>query len=485
VRAVFSRIRIGVVTFLASCFSTTQALVTTLAALAVLSTALLVLGIGAVAMTWLVMEEKPTPAYQSLTAVPQRFLTDPKKNAYVLLLGFDAPPWLDPAQAGYERGSEGEQAELTSGCIGSGQMPGTADLQTPAGTVNQWFGTTDPAAQFRRNQDPVKGWVSQVEPALGRYKQWLAMRFDDWGYGQSVIPPCATILAAHRLYVAEGFVQSQGLEFGVDRLEADMEAWRIALSQAKTLSVKMMALQAVNDDIAVASGLLIRSEGEGIAPDRLAKMLRPLDQTELSLRWPIQSQFVAATKAIDRQLKADRFGSMPWHIRIAAALPLPKQRWFNDYAKYYEASYKAAGEGRFSSLPKRAAYMRAPAAGPLDVLRNPIENLIGLGPLAEWELYSGLVVDTDARLRLASLQVWLRRGPQGANVIAQIARAGQGFYDPYTGFPMLVNLTKGVMYSVGHDGRDQDGHPQADVVASIPPGVTLTARVAPGTSGLK
>jgi hypothetical protein len=129
--------------------------------------------------------------------------------------------------------------------------------------------------------------------------------------------------------------------------------------------------------------------------------------------------------------------------------------------------------------------MRAPAAGPLDVLRNPIENLIGLGPLAEWELYSALVVDTDARLRLASLQVWLRRGPQGANVIAQIARAGQGFYDPYTGFPMLVNLTKGVMYSVGHDGRDQDGHPQADVVASIPPGVTLTARVAPGTSGLK
>jgi hypothetical protein len=257
------------------------------------------------------------------------------------------------------------------------------------------------------------------------------------------------------------------------------------LSQAKTLPVKMMALQAINDDIAVASGLLMRSEGEGITPDRLAKMLRPLDQMELSLRWPMQSQFVAATKAIDGQLKADRFGSMPWHAQVASMLPLPKQRRFNDYAKYYEASYKAAGEGRFGSMPKRRAYVRSPASSVMDVLHNPIENLIGLEPLAEWEFYSGLVVDTDARLRLASLQVWLRRGPQGADLMAQIARAGQSFYDPYTGFPMLVNLAKGVIYSVGRDGRDQDGHPQADVVALIPPGVALTARAAPGAPGLK
>jgi hypothetical protein len=482
---VLSRIRFAFVTFLVSCFSTTRAIVTTLATLAVLVTVLLVLGVGAVGMAWLIMEEKPTPAYQALTTFPQRVLTDAKKNGYLLLLGFEAPPGLDPVQAGYERKADGKDPDLATACDGPASNPAPAGIRAPSGTVQPWFGTPDPAAQFRRNQDQIKGWVGQAGPALGRYRQWLTMGFDDWGYGQPVSPPCSTILATHRLHVAEGFAQAQGLESGVDRLESDLEAWRTVLSQAKTLPVKMMALQAINDDVAVASGLLVRPETDGVTPDRLARMLRPLDQMELSLRWPMQSQLVVASKAITGQLKADRFGAMPWYVRVASMLPLPKQQRFNDYARYYEASYKAAGEGRFGSMPKRLSYVRSPATSVVDLFRNPIENLVGLEPLAEWEFYSGQVVDTDARLRLASLQVWLRRGPQGADLMTQIARAGQSFYDPFTGLPMLVNLAKGVMYSVGHDGKDQDAHLQADVVATIPPGVTLTTRAAPVASGLK
>jgi hypothetical protein len=79
-----------------------------------------------------------------------------------------------------------------------------------------------------------------------------------------------------------------------------------------------------------------------------------------------------------------------------------------------------------------------------------------------------MVVDTDAHLRLASLQAWLRRGPQDADLLARIAKAGQSMYDPYTGLPMLVNLKKGVMYSVGHDGKDQDADPRTDIVVTIP-----------------
>jgi hypothetical protein len=141
---------------------------------------------------------------------------------------------------------------------------------------------------------------------------------------------------------------------------------------------------------------------------------------------------------------------------------------FNDYAAYYEASYKAAGEGRYGSMPKWRHYLRYPADSLLDYLANPIENIIGLEPLAEWDRYNGLVVDADARLRLASLQAWLRRGPQDADLLARIAKAGQSFYDPYTGLPMLVNLKKGVMYSVGHDGKDQDADPREDIVVAIP-----------------
>jgi hypothetical protein len=53
-------------------------------------------------------------------------------------------------------------------------------------------------------------------------------------------------------------------------------------------------------------------------------------------------------------------------------------------------------------------------------------------------------------------------------VLTRLAKAGQAYYDPFTGLPMLVNQQKGVLYSVGQDGKDQEGDPLSDVVAAIP-----------------
>jgi hypothetical protein len=214
-------------------------------------------------------------------------------------------------------------------------------------------------------------------------------------------------------------------------------------------------------------------------------MLRPLDQVEASMRWPMQSELVLATKSFAAQVEADRGEDVPLYVSVAGVLPLPKQRRFNDYAEYYEASYKAAGEGRYGAMPKRSTFIKQPATGVMDYLTNPIENLLGLEPLPEWDRMNGLVIDTDAHLRLASLQAWLRQGPQDADLLARIAKAGQKFYDPYTGLPMLVNLRQGVMYSVGHDGKDQDADPQLDVVVSIPRNSTSSATPAKPASKTK
>ena len=81
-------------------------------------------------------------------------------------------------------------------------------------------------------------------------------------------------------------------------------------------------------------------------------------------------------------------------------------------------------------------------------------------------------MDTDAHLRLAGLQAALRRGSPEGDLATRIAKAGQRWYDPYTGLPMLVNASRGVLYSVGHDGKDQDGDPQQDVTVNVPPSLT-------------
>ena len=182
----------------------------------------------------------------------------------------------------------------------------------------------------------------------------------------------------------------------------------------------------------------------------------------------MQSELVSASKTYETQLKAAKAEEQPVYTLMASELPLPKQRRLNDYAEYYDASYKAAGEGQYGSLPKSKNYIRFPASSLMDYLTNPIENIVGLEPLAPWDSYNGFVIDTDAHLRLASLQAWLRRGSADGDLVTRIAKAGQTFYDPYTGLPMLMNMKKGVLYSVGHDGKDQDADPQLDVVVAIP-----------------
>jgi hypothetical protein len=104
----------------------------------------------------------------------------------------------------------------------------------------------------------------------------------------------------------------------------------------------------------------------------------------------------------------------------------------------------------------------------LDYLANPIEHIIGIEPLPSWDPYVGRMVEIDARLRLASLQAWIRRGAQEESVLTRLAKAGQAYYDPFTGLPMLLDQERGVMYSIGQDGKDQEGDSLHDVVATIP-----------------
>lgn len=462
-----SRITDAISVFIGSCFSTTRAIVISLIGLVVLAGLFTGLGVGAVGLVWVIMEEPPSSTYGSMTTSPQRTLGDLRKNGYLVLLGFDVSMDQDPIQAGFERKPDEKDADRALACLG-GSGGDTSAGQSNASTkvLNGWFKEPHPIARFTSHRGMIEGWVSQAGGALSRYQQWHRLSFEDWGYGQAMSPPCAAITFAQHLYLAEGF--AQGIDVGVDRIETDIEAWRIVLGQAKTLPVKTLALQALNDDIAVVSGLLVQPDVEGKYLGRLARMVRPLDQNERSLRWPMQSELVSAAKTFDAKLKAEKGEEQTVLAAIASVLPLPEQRRLNRYADYYEASYRAADEGRHGALPKWSDHINFPAKTVMDHFSNPIENVVGLEPLAPWDLYNGLVIDTDAHLRLASLQAWIRRGPQDAELLPRIAKAGQNFYDPYTGLPMLVNLKKGVLYSVGHDGRDQDADPRADIVVAIP-----------------
>jgi len=463
----FSRIGASISSFIGSCFSTTRAIVMLVVALTVLSCLVVGLGVGAVGVTWIILEESPSPTYQAFTVSPPRTMSDPNKNGYVLLSGFDTPAGQSPDFVEDERGAEGLNADPVLACLGNGVDGENTTKSNVSGKIlGGWFRGADPVGQFRTNQGAIGRWVSQEKGMLSRYRRWQKLPFEDWGYGRSVALPCGTINFAHRLYVAEGFAEQTAV--GITRLEMDMEAWRTVMAQAKTLPVKVLAIQAVRDDAAVASGLLGRPEFDDTYVSRLSHMLRPLSQEELAIRWPMQSELVRAAKTLDAQIQAKKQNGQSMQAAVASVLPLPSQRRLNSYAAYYETANQASEAGRHGELPKLAGFIKSPASTVTDSFMNPIENVIGIDPLPTWDTYSGLVVDADAHLRLASLQAWIRRGWQDTELLSRIAKAGQTFYDPYTGMPMLVNLKKRLLYSVGHDLKDQDGDPQDDVVVSIP-----------------
>ncbi len=462
----FARARMRLVFLVRNCVSTTRSIIVTVLSLVSLGMTAAIVAVGGTGLLWVAMEERPNNAFHSLTTTPQRSLSDPRKNGYLLLLGIDAAPSYDPLQAGYERKSQEADRDALGMCLTENDGQSTAGSAS-AQVLNGWQRAADPAAQFKSQVSGIKNWLAQSDVALGRYRQWLKMPFEDWGHGQPIVPNCRHIVAVHRLYLAEGFAQD--LDSGVDRLEADMTAWRATLAQARSLPVKMMAADAVNDDAAVASGLLTRADLDLKHLSRLFKLMRPLDQVEQSVRWPMQSQFVLATKTLDGDLKRDSADERPWYVTVAAAMPLPKQHRFNAYADYYEAANRTSAEVHPPSMPKLSTYVKTPATGLLDYLLNPIEHVIGVKSLPRWEDYSGRIVETDARLRLVSLQAWVRKGSLDGDLVTRIAKAGQQFYDPFTGLPMLINSKMGVMYSVGRDGKDQDGDPKFDVTVSIPP----------------
>ena len=361
-----ARVRIGISSFIGSCFSTTRSIALLCLGLALSSVALVAIGIGAVGLAWMVMEAPPSSVYHNLTTSPPRASNDSRKNGYFLLLGFDTSAELDPVQAGYERKAEGGDFEAASACMVGDEGKGMTTAGASANVVRGWFTSTDPVAQLKRQTESVRSWAAQESVALRRYQQWLSLPFEDVGYGQVLSPNCAHILLAHRLYLAEGFAQD--LNTGLERLETDMGSWRTALGQSKTLMVKVLAATAVQDDVAIASGLLIRPELDGTVIGRLGKIVRPLDQVELSLRWPMQSHFVWAAKTVTTSLKNDKASERPLHVALAAAMPLPVQRRSNAYAEYYEAASKAVAEGRYTNLPKPSSFIRTPAVSVVDYL---------------------------------------------------------------------------------------------------------------------
>ena len=436
-----------------------KTLVTLSVVVAILATA----GFGALVVGCFLLEKGPSDAFRNFAGAPPPGPQGARKNAYLLLAGFDADAGRDPITVGNERV---EQPVGVQSIQCAWEQPPSSMMRFPveASVIESWWQGADPIGQFQQEAARIQEWTTASPVLLERYRQWLGMDFEDGGYGAFTVPNCALILAAHRLHVAEGF--GQGPARGIERLEHDLKAWRGVLAQARTLPVKQLAFAIFNDDLTLLAGVFSRPDVTGDSVSDLVPLAKPLEQVERSLRWSMQNALAVDTKLFATSALFVAVKNPSPLVRMLAWLPLPKQRALNAYTDHFEALLKAA-EQPLTKPPTLYEFASTPAKTVMDYLTNPLDNLLPSRSIVAWDQQVGMVFNTEARLRLVTVSASLRGASRKA-IAGRIAAAGQKYTDPFSELPMLLNPARGVIYSIGKNRRDDDGDPKLDVAIAWP-----------------
>lgn len=403
--------------------------------------------------------------FSSFLETPPRSIANPYHNGYFYLFGLTTAAPLDPAKTGYEfwveETQEGRRVDLDV------RKASRTDLAfgLSGEPIRPSWEADDPLDEFRKKDFPLRALTSQHQILLTRYEHWLGMPFEDWGFGHRIVPLGKDIAAVHRLYIAEGFSLSSVQ--GVERLRKELHLWRTVLRDAKTISTKVLAQIVITDDLHLLSRILAKPTVDKAIMAMGWQLTLPLSDSEYSLRWPVRNQVALALKdgraaGTNNRRSADE----EWLLQ-SANLPLhafnsiehSSRQGSNTYAAYYDAVIKAS-ESKAKTLPRMQEVVGSMQRGIIESLMNPHPAEPG------WELFHHQLVETDTRLRLASLQIQLRRPSAQLAVPTRLAEVGSQYFDPFTGLPMLWSPTQQKLYSVGKDRLDDGGDPTFDI--SVP-----------------
>jgi hypothetical protein len=431
-------------------------------------------------------------AFGRLIEAPQRSIENPYYNGYFYLFGLTAAASLDPAKTGYEIWIEETKDARRSEFIERKATRADLVFSLPPETIGSSWDADDPLNEFRKPDAPFRAAASQYRILLSRYERWVGMPFDDWGFGRRVTPLGPDLLAVHRLYVAEGFSNST-LE-GVERLRKDFHLWRTVLREAKTIGTKVLAQIIITDDLQLLSRMLAKPTVDKAILTMGLHFTLPLSAPEYSLRWPVRHQLALVMKdrsSAGRQDSDDerrrryeewlvRTGHLPVDALDGIVHPAARSatgtfQWGQStsaYAAYYEAIITAS-----ESHVKRLPGMQEVAG---TQHRGMFESVLNSRPLEpDWEIFYTQLMETDTRLRLASLQIQLRHPGPHSSVPTRLAGVGSQYFDPFTGLPMLWSPTQQKLYSVGKDRLDDGGDPTFDISVPAVVGQTHARPAAP------
>ncbi|HSL05577.1 MAG TPA: hypothetical protein VK901_18790, partial [Nitrospiraceae bacterium] len=390
-------------------------------------------------LIWTSKGQPSGATFTRLLEQPQHRLVAPYENGYFYLLGFAAAASLDPAKVGHEIWLETTADPDASNFNYDKSGRSELRIQLPMEQILPSWSSENPASEFRSIRAQLQTITGRDRTVLTRYERWLAMPFEDMGFGHQAIPRFVEIFVGHRLYVADGFSRQTAL--GMQRLKTDLHTWRNILRDATTITTKVMAQIVITDDLRLLSTLLSQPAINQTVLAMIPDMASPLTSAESSLRWPLQHQFTLGVhgKSTDERATEGQTESLNAHQQwLTSTAHLPKQAFrqithphgrsflgiqlqsretWETYALYYDAMIHAT-ESRQSTLPTLHELEGTSRRGIL-------ESLVSPDPFEpDWGPFHYQLRETDARLRLASLQIVLRRPSAQTTVPNRLAQIG-------------------------------------------------------------
>ncbi len=439
-------------------------------------------------LIWFSKGQPPSASFTRLLEPPQQRLVDPYENGYFYLLGFAAAASLDPAKVGHEMWLETTATPGASEFNYDKSGRSELQIQLPVEKYLPSWNSENPVSEFRSLNARLQTLTGRDHTLYRRYERWLTMPFEDMGFGHQGTPRFVELFVGHRLYLADGFSRQTAL--GMQRLRNDMHMWRSVLRDATTIATKVMAQIVITDNLRLLSTVLSQPVVDKTVLAMTPNIAPPLTAAESSLRWPLQHQFILGVQGghtseltTERQAKSlnaqkqwlastARFPEQAFrqiahpHERSFLGIPLQTRETWEMYATYYDAMIQATEAGQ-STLPNLHELTGTARQGILESLLSPTP----FEP--DWDPFHYQLRETDARLRLASLQVVLRRPSAQNTVPNRLAQVGSSYYDPFSGLPMLWSQTQQKIYSVGKDRYDDGGETSFDI--SVPATLTPTS----------
>ena len=431
-------------------------------------------------LIWTSKGQPPSATFTRLLEPPPHRLVAPYENGYFYLLGFAAAASRDPAKVGHEMWLENTSAQGVREFDYDKPDRSELQIQLPMEQVFPSWNSENPVSEFRNMSARLQTVTGRDHTILSRYERWLAMPFEDMGFGHQGTPRYVEIFVGHRFYLADGFSRQTAL--GMQRLKKDIYMWRSILRDATTIATKVMAQIVITDDLRLLSTLLSQPVVDKTVLAMTPNIAPPLTAAESSLRWPLQHQFTLGiqgdhagnltrerqTESLDAQeqwlastarlpQQAFRHIAHP-HGRSFLGIQLQTRETWEMYATYYDAMMHATEAGQ-STLPKLHELTGTARQGIMESVVSPTP----FEP--DWDPFLYQLRETDARLRLASLQIILRRPSAQTTVPNRLAAVGSSYNDPFSGLPMLWSPTQQKIYSVGKDRYDDGGDTGFDISA--------------------